>query len=154
MTAWPRLAVLAIAAASLGLSGCVAHPVGPARTYSKYEGKAVTTAKSALSAVETARLVAGAASQGNAFGPYTASVISEAEDSARGVRATFASVQPPGAKADALSDELDALLATAVQDLTTLRVAARRGELDRLGAIAGPLATDSDRLQAFVDSHR
>jgi hypothetical protein len=136
------------------LSGCVAHPVGPARTFSKYEGKAVTTAKSALSAVESARLTAEAASGGNAFGPYAASVISEAEESARGVRATFASVQPPDPKADALASQLDALLGATVDDLTAVRVAARRGELDRLSAIAAPLAADSERLQAFMDSHK
>ena len=149
----PRLALAPLAAA-LALAGCVAHPVGPARTFSKYEGKAVTTAKSALSAVETARLTAAAASSGNSFGPYAATVISEAEESARGVRGTFASVQPPGPRADAVSAQLASVLTASVDDLTALRVAARRGELDRLGAIAAPLAQDSDRLHAFIDSHK
>ena len=149
-----RLAFAPLAIAALALAGCVAHPVGPARTFSKYEGKAVTTAEAALSAVETARLTADAASRGNAFGPYAATVISEAEESARGARGTFASVQPPGSRADALSAQLDGLLSATVNDLTTLRVAARRGELERLGAVAGPLAADSDRLNTFIESHK
>ena len=149
-----RLVLAPLGAAALMLVGCVAHPVGPARTYAKYEGKAVTTAKSALSAVESARLTADAASQGNTFGPYAATVISEAEESARRVQDTFASVQSPGPRADALSAELDALLAPTVKDLTALRVAARRGELDRLGTVAAPLGEDSSLLQQFIDRHR
>ena len=150
----PRFVLVPMAVAMFALSACVAHPVGPARTFSKYEGKAVTTAKSALSAVESARLAADAASHGNAFGPYASTVISEAEESARRVQDTFASVQSPGPRADALSAELDALLAPTVNDLTALRVAARRGELDRLGTVAAPLAEDSSLLQQFIDRHR
>jgi len=147
-------ALLGGVVATLLLGGCVAHPIGPARTFGKYKGKAVTTAESALSAVETARLTADAAARGNAFGPYAGSVISEAEESARGVRATFASVQPPDQQADALSSELDGLLAAAVTHLTAARVAARRGDLPTLGRVAQPLTADADALQAFIDGHQ
>jgi hypothetical protein len=142
------VALVAVAA------GCVAHPVGPARTYGKYEGKAVTTAKGALSAVETARLIADSASRGNAFGPYTGIVVSEAEDSASGVQGTFASIQPPDDRAGKLSSELDAVLSDAVTHLRDLRVAARRDELSRLGDVAAPLADDSRRLNDFIQAHQ
>ena len=150
----PRLVLVSAAVAALGLSACVSHPVGPARTFSKYEGKAVTTAKSARSAVETALLTADATARGNSFGPYAGAVISEAEESARGVRATFASVQPPDERADALFAELDGLLAAAVGHLTEVRVAAHRNQLNELNRVAEPLAADSRQLQAFVDEHQ
>src|SRR4029078_3693443 len=44
--------VLAGLIMSLLAAGCVAHPVGPARSVESYERKANTTAESALSAVE------------------------------------------------------------------------------------------------------
>ena len=47
---------------AVALSGCVSHPVGPARSFESFTAKANTTAESALSAVETVRLVAEAAS--------------------------------------------------------------------------------------------
>jgi hypothetical protein len=53
---------------SASVIGCVSHPVGPARTFSKYEGKAVTTAEGALSSVETARLAVQVGASGKTFG--------------------------------------------------------------------------------------
>ncbi|MGZ4154983.1 MAG: hypothetical protein ACXVQ0_10940, partial [Actinomycetota bacterium] len=50
----------------LGLAGCVA----PARSYGAYEGKAVATAQTALSAVSTAMLAARVGARGDAFAPY------------------------------------------------------------------------------------
>jgi hypothetical protein len=144
----------ALVALGLVAGGCVPHPVGPARTYGKYEGKAVTTAEGALSAVETARLVADSASRGNAFGPYVSIVVSEMEGSATRVQGTFDSIQPPDAAADRLSSELDEVLGPAVRHLTDLRVAARRDRLAELGAVAAPLAEDARRLDAFVSDHR
>jgi hypothetical protein len=135
-------------------AGCVPHPVGPARTYGKYEGKAVTTAKGALSAVETARLIADSASRGNAFGPYVGTVVSEAEESASGVQGTFASIQPPDERAEKLSSELDGVLSDAVTHLRDLRVAARRDELGRLRDVAAPLDDDSRRLNDFIGAHQ
>ena len=68
-----------------GLTACVPHPVGPARSFGKYEGKAVTTAKSALSAVQTARLTAKSATRHRLFGPYVGLTLGEAEDDVAGL---------------------------------------------------------------------
>jgi len=92
-------------------SACVSHPVGPARTFGTYEGKARTTASSALSEVQTARLIATTASRGSAFGPYTGQVLSDAEDhvadvriaARRGALMTLADVAAP------LDGDIDAL---------------------------------------------
>ncbi|MDQ1402151.1 MAG: hypothetical protein QOG03_467, partial [Actinomycetota bacterium] len=48
---------------TLGVIGiaCVPHPVGPARRYGTYQGKAVTTAEGAVSATQTVLLTATAA---------------------------------------------------------------------------------------------
>lgn len=140
------LALLAVAA------GC-AHPVGPARTYGTYEGKATTTAASARSQVETVRLTAKAAADGNAFGPYVGVVVSDAEESLDGLSGTFGSVQPPDERADRLRDELDQLLSDALDHVTDVRIAARRGELRTLDDTAAALAGDAEHLDAFVKAH-
>ena len=131
----------------------VPHPVGPARTYGKYEGKAVTTAKSALSNVETVRLAARTASVGNAFGPYTTLVISDAEEGLSGLQGTFDSIQPPDERADALAQDLDTLLSDGLEHVREVRVAARRGLLDKLATIAEPLTVDASKLDAFEAQH-
>ena len=68
------------AALLIALAACTTHPVGPARTFDAYEGKAVTTAEAALSAAETVRLAAETAGLGHAFGPYLSVLISGQED--------------------------------------------------------------------------
>lgn len=129
----------------------VPHPVGPARTYDKYRGKAVTTADAAQSDVATTLLALDAVLSGNSFGPYTSLVVSDAEDALAGVQGTFGSIQPPDAHADALRTELNALLSTAGDDVSTARIAARRGNLDGLRASVRPLAADSRHLQSFSE---
>lgn len=64
----------------------VAHPVGAARTFDKCRGKAVTTAESALSHVETARLAAEQAGRGNTLSPWLSTVVGEAEEGLVGVQ--------------------------------------------------------------------
>jgi hypothetical protein len=143
-----------MAVAALSLAACVSHPVGPARTYSKYEGKAATTAESALSAEVTASLAAEAGGRGNAFGPYLAILISEMEETVSGLEGTFASIQPPGRRADELRQDLDAMLADAVDGLGELRVAVRRGQLRRLPEVAEPLGEVVKRLGEFLQAHK
>jgi hypothetical protein len=132
----------------------VPHPVGPARTYGKYEGKAATTAKSAESEVQTVLLAARTASAGNAFGPYTAVVISDAEESLSGVQGTFDSIQPPDERADKLAKELNTLLGDALEHVRDVRVAVRRGELTKLADVAKPLVDDAEKLNAFTEQHK
>jgi hypothetical protein len=148
-----RWSVLAVALLSSS-TACTPHPVGPARTFSAYEGKAVTTAESALSRVETVRLAAQTGDDGNAFGSYLSVLISAQEDSLGATQGTFASIQPPDAAADALRDELGALIDTALDHVATVRIAVRRGQLDGLAAVAAPLADDARSLRAFTDGHR
>ncbi len=132
-------------------SSCVDHPVGPARTYDSYAAKASTTASSALSAVETVRLLATTAADGNAFAPYTSVAVSEQEDTLGGVQGTFASIQPPDKRSEELRDELGAILASSFDHVSAVRIEARRGHLDRLAAVAAPLEQDAADLRAIED---
>jgi hypothetical protein len=145
---------LGIALVLATMTGCVAHPVGPARTYGKYEGKAVTTADAALSAVNTVRLAARTGSTDHGFGPYLSVMLSEQEGSLAGVQGTFDSIQPPDGRADDLRDELDELLADALDHVTAVRLAVRRGELPRLARVAAPLTEDAAKLRAFSEAHQ
>jgi hypothetical protein len=139
----------------LGLAtGCVSHPVGPARTFESYEDKAATTAEAALSAVSTTILAAQVGTDGDAWGPYLSILVSEQEDEIVGVQGTFASVQPPDARSDALRTQLDDILQPAVDHVTDVRLTVRRGRLDDLNAVAQPLEADRVQLRAFLDSHQ
>ena len=144
----PFVAAAAVTAAVL--AGCVSHPVGPARTFGKYEGKAKTSAEAALSAVETARLAAHAAGRDHVFGPYLGQILGEQEESVSGTQATFDSIQPPDGRADELRRRLDDLLTAAVSHLGDLRIAARRGELHAVARLAEALAEDADKLSSFT----
>jgi hypothetical protein len=139
--------------ALLVLTACVSHPVGPARTLASYEAKAGTTAESALSAVETVRLLATAAADGNTFGPFTSIAVSEQEDALGGLRGTFLSIQPPpGADAEQLREEVSGLLTRAFDHVGAVRIEVRRGNLDGLDDVAAPLARDADDLRAVVEA--
>jgi len=142
------LLVLALA------TGCVSHPVGPARTFESYEDKAATTAEAALSAVSTTILAAQVGTDGDAWGPYLSILVSEQEDEIVGVQGTFASVQPPDARSDALRTQLDDILQPAVDHVTDVRLTVRRGRLDDLTVVAQPLEADRVQLRAFLDSHQ
>jgi hypothetical protein len=152
----PGVVVGVIVAVLLGVLGwrMVPHPVGAARTYGKYRGKSVTTAKAAVSDVETALLVSRTASKQNAFGPYTALVVSDSEDTLSGVQGTFDSIQPPDARADALRTQLDGLLGDALSDVANVRIAARRGDVSQLRSLARPLTEDARKLAAFMDANQ
>ena len=135
-------------------AGCVSHPVGPARTFETYEDKAATTAEAALSAVSTTILAAQVGTDGDAWGPYLSILISEQEDQIVGVQGTFASVQPPDDRADALRMQLDDILQPAVDHVTDVRLTVRRGRLDDLATVAQPLESDRTQLRAFLDDHQ
>lgn len=135
-------------------AGCSSHPVGPARTYAAFEGKAATTAESALSSVESVRLAAGAGADDHAPGPFLGRVVSDQEEALAGVQGTFGSIQPPGDRADRLRAELDELLSSSSDHVAAVRVAIRRGQLGRLRDVAEPLDEDAAALRRFVEAHR
>jgi hypothetical protein len=128
--------------------------VGPARAFDVYEAKAVDTAKAVRGAVETARIAARAAGRGKLLSSYLSVILGEAEEHGSGAQAAFSSIQPPDERSDALSRQLGDLVDGAVSLLRDLRIAARRGEFDRLVEIADPLRILSDKLESFIRAHQ
>ena len=147
-----RLAPIVLAALVVA-GGCSQHPVGPARTFGAYEAKAVTTAESARSSVETVRLATEAGDDHGGFGPYLSVLVSDQEEALAGVEDTFRSIQSPNEDGDALGDELDGLLGSALTHVTEVRTALRRGQLAGLRDVAAPLVDDSAGLKRFVEDH-
>jgi hypothetical protein len=135
-------------------SRCVPHPVGSARTYDKYVGKALTTAEGVGSDVATVRLVADQATQGRAFLTFVGVVASDGEESISARQATFGSVQPPDEAADAVGDELRALLDTAEADVRAARIAARRDDTQALRDLLPRLDADGRALDDFQAAHQ
>jgi hypothetical protein len=148
----PLWLVAVVGILAVGATGCI-KTISPARTFDAYEHKAKDTAESALSAVQTARLGARVGTDGDAFGPYVSVLLSEAEEGASHAHATFDSVQPPDAHSDVLRHRLGDLLTQTDEHLSTLRIAARRGELERLVRLAAPLRPLARKLDRFITVH-
>ena len=135
-------------------SGCVQNPVGSASNAGIYASKATRSAESALSAVQTVRLVAGAASAGKVFGPYASIAVDQQEDALTEITKLFRSIQPPDASSDALRVELSGLLDVSLDHLSAVRIEIRRGRLATAADVAIPLAADADQLEAFAEAHQ
>jgi hypothetical protein len=145
-----RVTAAAVLLAALLGSGCVA----PSRSDGDYARKAANTAEAVVSAVNNARLAVRAVEEKRAFGPYATALLAEAEDDANGAMEALDRVQPPTGRADALHDHLDDLVTPALDVLRRLRVAVRRGELDALPRIAGPLPQLAQQIEDFEEHPR
>jgi hypothetical protein len=126
---------------------------GPVRSVNVYESKAGQTAETVASAVQTAVLAVEAAEGDKAFGRYLTQTLVEAEEDANAAQGTFDAIQPPDRRADELRDRLDELLGEATGTLAELRIAARRGRLADLPALAEPLPEVAEELDAFAEAH-
>ena len=138
---------LAVLLTTVLVTGCVSS----SRNDRDYELKAGNTAKAVASSVATALLGADAARRHKATGPYLSVLIGGAEKDALSVQATFDSIQPPDAAADQLRGTVDDLLAAATTGLTEMRITCRRGELDKLPALADRLRATLDELRFLAD---
>jgi hypothetical protein len=135
------------------VAGCVAHPVGSARNSGVYAAKATRSAESALSAVESVRLLATAASDGKVFGPYASVAVDGQEDSLTTIITTFRSIQPPDDTSRQLREELGGLLDSARAHVAAVRIEIRRGRLGTAAAVAAPLAKDAESLHDLAEAH-
>jgi hypothetical protein len=150
MSSTPRWLVLPAAVVVI-LTSCVDHPVGPTRSFESYTAKASSTAESALSAVETVRLLAQTAGRGDSFGAFASIAVSEQESALSRVRGTFESIQPPDDRAVELRGQLVELLNRANGHVADVRIEVRRGNLAALGEVAEPLAIDAEALRAEIE---
>ena len=140
-----RRALVALLLGSVAAAGCVL----PARSTAAYRGKAVATTTAAQTAVQTAVFEADLASRGRVTAAGASVTFSDAETDAEGAQAAFDSIQPPDSVSDSLRNRLDNILSDAVDALTTLRIVARRGDLDKLAAPAKSAREAARRLDDF-----
>jgi hypothetical protein len=137
----------------VGFTGCVNHPVGPARTYDSYAAKTSTTLESTISVVETVLLLADTAADGGLFGTFASVAVSEQEDTLGGLRGTFMSIQPPpDERATELRTTLSSLLNRAFDHVGDVRIEVRRGNLEDLDQVAEPLEVDAQALNDLLDT--
>ena len=127
------------------LPACVA----PARSATDYENKAVDTAETVLSSVQTGSLVVRLGPE-QAFPPFISVSLSDAERAAASARATFLSIQPPDAGSDDVRAQLTALLDRSEAAISSARIAARRQDFDAMRRTGGALSSAADDLERFI----
>jgi hypothetical protein len=127
------------AAAALLVALATAACAGPTHGRSDYRLKLANTAESLESSAQTVLMAADLLRHGKAFGPYTADVISDAEDDASSVQQTFDTRQPPDDASAKLRDNADKTLQDVVSAISDARIAARDHDLDSLDDAARQL---------------
>jgi hypothetical protein len=127
------------------LPACVA----PARSTTDYESKAVDTAETVLSSVQTGSLVVRLGPE-QLFPPFISVSLSDAERSASSARSTFLSIQPPDPASDEVRVQLAGLLNRSESALSSARIAARRQDFDALRRSGDELSSAANDLERFI----
>jgi hypothetical protein len=109
---------------------------GPTHSRGDYELKLANTAEALESSAQTVVMAAGLIEDDRAFQPYTAAVISQAEDDATSVQQTFGSRQPPDEASDRLRQRAEKTIDDVVSAITDARVAIRGSDLADLQTAA------------------
>jgi hypothetical protein len=133
---------------TLLLTTATAACAGPTHSRGDYELKLANTAEALESSAQTVVMAAGLIQDGRAFQPYTADVISQAEDDATSVQQTFGSRQPPDDASDQLRHRAEKTIDDVVSAITDARVAIRASDLVDLEAAAQQI---QDLLPALQD---
>lgn len=139
-----RCAVALVAAAAVACAG-------PTHSRTDYELKLANTAESLTSAAQTVVMAADLLRRDRAFQPYTADVISQAEDDATSIQETFDSRQPPDATSDDLRQRADTTLEAVVSAITDARVAVRASDMTGLGEAADEIRGLLDNLEKLQE---
>jgi signal transduction histidine kinase len=124
---------------------------GSARTPTAYRLKARSSAKAALSAVETATLAARLVHERRTFSTYVSVVLDSAERDATATESTFASIQSPSRASDRLRNQISRALNDASDAISKMRIAARREEWPELLDVAQSLPKLADQLQRYSE---
>lgn len=138
---------LVVAVLAIASGACV----GPSRTQSDYERKIANSAEAAVSTIESARLTVATVQAAKSPPRYIALRLSESEETAHAVETALGSVQPPDAGLDDLRTQALTALSDAADVLEELRIAAYRGELERLPGIAKGLEDPLARLRELME---
>ena len=122
----------------------------PATSFESYRSKAADAADEVVSQARTAILTAHLAGQDRLLDTAVAAQLKDAETAAAAVVESFASVQPPDARADQLRARILPVLERASDAITRMRFEARRGDVSALIELSDSLATPTARLEEWV----
>ncbi len=136
--------VLVVAVASLILAS-LWYVQAPPRTAGAYRERAVKTAESLRSQVQTTRIWLSSLADDESTRPAASVAFREAEEDADKAAATFARYDPP-VGTDALRSRLTSLATEVTDALAQVRIAAHRGRWEKLPERRGSLAKLSKRL--------
>jgi hypothetical protein len=137
----------------VALSSCplIAACAGPVPDYGAYRHAALNTATAVVSDLASAQLAARLGLRGQSFPAFTDGNVTDAENDADSVNATFSSRQPPDARSDALRQKMLQALSDGTSALTDLRVAVRMEDRVQvrkaLGEVGKSLKTFNDLQQ-------
>jgi hypothetical protein len=147
MKRWPWIASVVVAATSWA---CTTNSPG----HVGYESRASTTAERMVSPVATGQLLAQLGGRGDLLGPYAKTATTGTLDEADQIQSSWDQVQPPDRRSNRLRDELGVLLQRSTDELVSLRIAARKGDLRALGRFERPLGLLAAQLQRFQQDHQ
>jgi cellobiose-specific phosphotransferase system component IIA len=141
---WSAIVVLLVCAVGCSL---------PATTLEAYRSKAADAAKEVVSQARTAILTAHLAGQHRLLGSAVAAQLKDAETAAAAVVESFASVQPPDARADELRARILPVLERASDAITRMRFEAKRGHTTALLGVRSSLIESSDVLEQWAKAN-
>ncbi|MFL5737792.1 MAG: hypothetical protein ACJ76P_10695 [Actinomycetota bacterium] len=148
---WVRAGALSgICTLAMVASACV----GPARTFSVYEAKAVVSVEQAVSAVQSVHVAISQALDDRNFAPYLSETMHDAEEDVTTAEGHFSSIQPPDAASIRLRNEATALLHRASTAVEGARIAIRSDDVLTLRGLNGDLPSLVSTLNRFVVEHR
>lgn len=127
---------------------------GPTLGADVYEGKAVASAKTLRSDVESVRVIVETVRRDRMFPHFADVVITDVESDLGGVDSAFMSRQPPTEASDLLREQVGTMLQQVSDAVEDVRIAIRRGDLAAMSKAAEPLPELSERLDAFAEAHQ
>lgn len=119
-----------------------------------YRTAAVHAAQSADDAVHTVVLTGRADLAGNTLATYVRSVLGTAQNSIGGATQRLTGQAPPDAASVSVRDRLGPLLLAAQRDVGDAALAGENADHDALREVLRRLASDGDRLDAFIEAYR
>jgi hypothetical protein len=132
------------------LCGCA----GPTTDDSAMRSQSARSASSAVSEIETLRLVVLTQLDGNAWWRYTDVVVTDSETALASIESTLSSRQPPSRQTEAIWSATVAALGDAVDLAVDVRVAERRENEAELRSLVPELVSMSERLSHLEERAR
>ena len=142
----PRVLLALVFCAAVGCSL-------PATTFEAYRSKALDAAEEVASQARTAILTAELARQDRLLATAVAVQLKEAERAASALVESFASVQPPDARADRLRARILPLLERASDAITRMRFEAKRDHMAALVRLRSSLIEPTEVLERWATSN-